>query len=130
MIEQGLVQLVQAHPAVSGIAAQGGFFATLPQNYTLPSWTYTVVSDSTDYLLSGPNGVGSRRIQIDCYALSAADAIRLAKAIFDQLNGYHGILPDPDATQVQGCFHSMTLDFFDVDSRTYRRMLEFEIWFV
>ncbi len=128
MIEQGIVLLVQGDATVKAIAPTGGFFAQLPKDYTLPSWTYQTVSDPAGYLLSQPETVGQRRLQIDCYGNTAADAILLAKAIDDLLSGYTGTLTDPDATHVLGCFRTNILDLFDIDSRTYRRMLEYLIW--
>jgi hypothetical protein len=128
MIEQGFVELVQGDAGVSAIAATGGFNAQLPPDFVLPTWTYAVVSDPTDYLLSGPETLAPRRIQVDCYGSTAADAISLAKAIDLVASGYRGTLTDPDATVVQGCFHTNTLDFFDTGSRSFRRMLEYLIW--
>jgi hypothetical protein len=125
MIEQGMVQLLQGTPAVAAIAANGGFFGTLPKDFPLPSWSYMVVSDPVDYELTGPVSLGSTRIQIDCYGAVAADALRLASAIDAVLIGYRGTLPDPDATVVQGVFRINKLDFFDPDARNYRRMLEY-----
>jgi hypothetical protein len=129
MIEQGVVMLIQSDAAVKAIAAQGGFLATLPSDYQLPSWTYLLVSDVTDYVLTGPSKLSSRRVQFDCYGTQPADIILLGNAIDKLLNGYRGTLPDPDATVVQGIFHLNSLDFFDVDSRTYRRSLDYMIWF-
>jgi hypothetical protein len=125
MIEQGMVQLIQATPAVSAIAPKGGFLGTLPKDFPLPSWSYIVVSDPVDYELTGPVSLGSTRIQIDCYGANGADAILLAKAIDNVLIGYRGTLPDPDSTVVQGVFRINKIDFFDVDARNYRRMLEY-----
>jgi hypothetical protein len=45
------------------------------------------------------------------------------------LNGFSGVLPDPDSTFVSSCFTSDEMDFFDEASRTYRRMIEYEIFF-
>lgn len=129
MIEQGLVLAVQADAGVQAISPKGGFFATLPKDYVLPTWTYQTVSDVAGYLLTQPETVGERRVQIDCYGLTAADAIRLANAIDTFLSGFRGTLPDPDATFVQGCFRDNMMDFFDPDSRTFRRMLDYKIWF-
>ncbi len=129
MIELGVVLLVQGNAAVKAVAPNGGFFAQLPKDYTLPTWTYLTVSDVADYVLVGPMSFGQRRIQIDCYGANAPDVIRLANAIDALLSGYRGTLTDPDATFVHGCFHSNMIDFFDVDSRTFRRMLEYQIWF-
>jgi hypothetical protein len=129
MIEQGLALLLQGTPAVAAIATSGGgFLSTLPKDFVLanaPSWTYTIVSDPTEYELTGPVSLGSTRIQIDCYGASGADAIRLAKAIDSVLIGYRGTLADPDNTRVQGCFRTNRIDFPDYDARNYRRMLEY-----
>lgn len=126
MIEQGLVLLVQGNAGVAAIAASGGFLGALPKDFTLPSWSYIVVSDPVDYELLGPVALGCTRIQIDCYGAAPADAINLAAAIDAVLNGYHGTLTDPDSTVVQGCFRLNKIDFFDDDARNYRRMLEYE----
>jgi hypothetical protein len=130
MIEQGLVMLIQGTPAVVAISPAGGFLGTLPPNKPLPSWTFATVSNPTDYTLQGAVGLGMGRYQIDCYGATGADAIRLAKAIDDVLSGFLGVLTDPDATPVQGCFRSNMLDFFDEEARDFRRMLEYEIWYV
>lgn len=128
MLEQGLVALVQGTPAVAAIAAAGGgFLAALPKDFTLPSWSYRVVSDPVDYILVGPSSLGSTRIQIDCYGANSADAILLAAAIDKVLTGYRGTLTDRDATRVQGCFRSNKLDFFDDQARNYRRMIEYVV---
>jgi hypothetical protein len=129
MIELGVVLLVQGNAAVSAIAPTGGYFAQLPKDYKLPSWTYQTVSDPADYVLSGPMTQAERRVQIDCYGATAADAILLANAIDALLSGFTGTLTDPDATHVQGIFRDNMLDFFDTDSRTPRRMLDYKIWF-
>lgn len=126
MIEQGLVLLVQGAPAVAAIAtAGGGFLDTLPKDFQLPSWAYSIVSDPVEYELTGPVSLGSTRIQIDCFGATGADAIRLAKAIDAVLIGYRGTMTDPDETNVQGCFRTNKIDFFDDEARNYRRMLEY-----
>ena len=121
--------LVETSAAVQALTPVGGFFEALPKDYTLPAWTHQVISDVPEYVLSGPESLAQRRLQIDCYGATGADAILLAKAIDALLSGYRGTLQDPDATVVQGCFRNNMMDFFDVDSRTYRRMLEYLVWF-
>ena len=128
MIEQGFVQLVQGTPAVKAIATTGGFLAELPKDQALPSWSYTTVADSAGYVLAGPVDLGSWNVQIDCYAGTREQAVLLAAAIDAVLNGYAGTLADPDHTVVQGIFRINKRDFFDDARRTYRRMLEYEVW--
>ncbi len=132
MIEQGLVGLVQADAGVRAIAPTGGFISTLPKDFQQPSWTHKTVSQPPSSLLQGPSGFKMRRVQIDCYGTAAsqgADTILLAAAIDDVLDGFRGTLSDPDSTYVDSCLQSDLMDFFDEASRTYRRMLEYEIWF-
>jgi uncharacterized protein DUF3168 len=122
------VQLVQGTSAVKAIATAGGFLAELPKDQALPSWSYTTVADSADYVLAGPVDLGSWNVQIDCYAATRERAVLLAAAIDAVLNGYAGTLADPDRTGVQGIFRINKQDFFDDARRTYRRMLEYELW--
>lgn len=133
MIEQGLVGLIQGNAGVRAIAAFGGFVSALPKDYPLPSWTHKTVSQPPSTTLTSFTGLRMRRWQIDCYGTAAsqgADTINLAKAIDTVLNGFRGTLGDLDATYVDSCFQSDLIDFFDDAGRTYRRMLEYEIWFV
>jgi len=133
MIEKGLVDLVQGTAAVSAIAATGGFLLTLPKAALLPNWTYFIVSDVPNYTLIGPVELTFRRIQIDCYGNTGQEVIRLANAINTVLSGFSGTLTvnssPVDTTYVHAIFRSNTIDFFDDAGRTYRRMIEFEIWF-
>ena len=129
MIELGLVQSIQSDSTVAALAPVGGFFAQLPENQALPAWVYNTISESVDYLLAGPDSLVERRVQIDCYGTTAAEAIALAAAIDRLLTGWRGTLPDPDATRVAGLFRSNLIDFFDQSARTFRRLLEYSVWF-
>ncbi len=130
MIEQGIVALVQGDPTVSGIASTGGFAANLPKDHPLPSWTHKGVTEKPSYTFKGPVNVRPRRLQIDCYGYVFADCILLADAIDAVLSGFSGTLTDPDSTFVQGCFRTNQIDFeLDTASRTFRRMIEYELWF-
>lgn len=134
MIEQGIVMLVQNTPAVANIATQGGgYLAELPKDQMSlgpPSWTYIVVSNPSLNTLTTFTGFASMRLQIDCYGNAGADVILLAAAINKVLNGFRGTLPDSDSTYVDSCFQNDMQDFpLDEYARTFRRMLEFEIFF-
>ncbi len=129
MIEEGIVDLVQSNAGVQAIAATGGFLAEVEKGTTLPSWSYRIVSDDPELTLTTVGGLVRRRIEISSYGNSGADAISLAKAINTVLHGYSGTLADADHTKVDSCHRSDVMDFFDSAARTWRRMLEFEIWF-
>src|SRR5258708_32764523 len=126
MIEQGFVGLVQGTSTVKAIATAGGFLAELPKDQGLPSWSYTTVADSADYVLAGPVDLGSWNVQIDCYGATREQAVLLAAAIDAVLNGYAGTLADPDQTVVQGIFRINKRDCFADARPTAPRMFEYQ----
>jgi len=70
------------------------------------------------------------RLQIDCYGNTGDQVIRLASAIDGVLQGFSGDLTDTDLTWINSCLSSDMQDFpIDPDARTFRRMLEYEIWY-
>jgi len=129
MIEEGLAKLVQGNSAVAAIAATGGYLQMLPKDLKLPSWTHQVITEETDYTFLNVVDLRRRRVQIDCYANDPDDVVALANAIDAVLSGYHGTLADADSTIVQGVFQSTAIDFFDTASRSFRRALEYDVWF-
>ncbi|MCU1326649.1 MAG: hypothetical protein JWN34_2019 [Bryobacterales bacterium] len=129
MIEEGIQKLVQTDSAVAALCTAGGFMATLPKGTALPSWSYTTIHGAATPHLRGIDGLTEWEVQIDVFGSSPLSTLRLAKAITRVLDGYSGTLTDADATQVQECFWTSQHDFFDDAARTYRRMLEFSIWY-
>ena len=131
MIEQGIVKLVQGTASVIALTPQGGgFLGTLPEDVsqTNPSWTYIIVSHDPQTALNSIRGLAFLRLQIDCYAPTGDKVIKLARQIDLVLHGYRGTLTDTDSTYVDSCFQSDMQDFpLDPQSRTFRRMLEYEI---
>jgi len=122
--------LVQGTPSVAAIAASGGFMTGVPKGTPLPTWEHTTVTAQPDYTLKGESGLVRRTVQIDCHGTKPADTILLGKAIDAVLSGYQGVLNDPDATYVHGCFQTNLIDFFDDADRSYRRMIEYEVLFM
>lgn len=114
------------------LPAPGGFLGGLPKGTALPSWTYRWASDvTTGRSLQCHTGLTYARVQIDCYGYQRTDAVILGRAISKKLNGYRGVLADPDATIVDSIFSSDKHDpEEDTDSRTWRRVLEFEVNYV
>jgi hypothetical protein len=128
VIENGIVNLLNSTPAITAIAPIGGFYGRLPQDQTLPSWSYMFVTDETQALLRGPDALITRRLQIDCYG-EAKDVIRLAYQIDKVLNGFKGRLSDSEATEVNGCFPVGVIDFPEDTQFNFRRTLEYNISF-
>jgi hypothetical protein len=130
VIEQGIVMLVANDAKVKSLCKSGGFWLSLPKDPTYPSWCYSVISSVNERTLGHQKLLCFERWQIDVYSTDGGQCMTLACAIDDVLDHYVGILPDPDATLVQGAFRSDIIDFFDTTVRNYRRMLEYELHFV
>ncbi len=129
MIEQGITLMVMADATVKSLCAAGGFMGTLPKDQALPSWTYKVISDTSSISLKGRNKLTGQRWQVDVYGSDPASCISLASAVDAVLDTANGTLADVDATVLQLCVRCGKEDFFDDVNRTYRRMLEYELWF-
>jgi len=111
--------------------ATGGFLAELPKDATLPAYTYRIISNRPHTTLQTYTGFAEARIQIDCFGATPASVMTLANAINTVLHGHRGTLPDPDSTFLHSCFRSDMMDFpFDPDARNYRRMVEYELFYV
>lgn len=112
----------------------GGFLGTLPENFISSdnrlAYTYKVISDRPDTGLTHSVGFDLARFEINCFSFDRPGVILLSKAINLVLQGFHGILPDADATQIYCCKRSDLKDFdTDPNARNFRRMLEYEISF-
>lgn len=127
LVNQGLAN---ASPPV---AYGGGFLDQMqPPNANYPFWVYRVISETPNTGLLFATGFRMRRIQIDVLgepspAGNGSDAISLAQAIDQILNGYAGNLPDPNSTFVSSCIQDDLSDQYDTSVRTPRRLLGYEI---
>lgn len=131
MFEDGLVKLIQSDGNVLAVCGPGGFTVQIPQTidaYTKPLWTWFFVTDKPDTALQIPGGMINALIQIDIYGATMPQVSSLSYAINTVLEGFQGLLGDPQNTQITSCFRTDKRDFpFDSDSRIFRRMLEYEV---
>lgn len=127
--------LIQAGLAGSqpSLSVPGGFFAELPKDQISAAapmaWSYRFILSEPTYRLEGQDGFTSATVQIDCHGSAAKDAIALARAIDGVLRGgFHGALPDSDATFVDSIFREPTfVDGFSDANRSFVRSLEYVI---
>ena len=137
MIENGIVGLINADPGVLAALAGGvgGFgFDELAKNLPLPSWAFRFFGGHVIPTLGGvgPKSFRWRRMEIHCMGSSADNTLTLAGAIDNVLSGFSGMLPDasPGGTQVDSIIPSNSpIDFFDSAARSWRRVLEYQVWF-
>lgn len=133
MLERGLYLQIQSGIGSPPLTA-GGFLVELPKGYIArtngPAYTYRILFDHPQTTLNSRTGFSRAMVQIDCYAPDEPGVLALAKAVNLAIHGFTGNLPDSDATHVDSCLRSDTMDFpFDPDARNFRRMLEFTIFY-
>ena len=80
-IRPAIRALLLANPAVS--TAVGGsriYPVVLPQGQTADSVVQNLVTEASDYHLQSASGLGTARMQIDCWSLTADGAVTLGRS--------------------------------------------------
>lgn len=78
---------------VSALVGTRVYPRKLPQNVTYPAIRYQRISTARSQFrdLSGRAGYARPRFQIDCWALSEAQCVALAQAVYQRLEGFGGV---------------------------------------
>lgn len=92
MIESSLRPYLAADLGVSGYVADRIYPIQLPQAAALPAVTYQRISTVPYHHLEGYSGLTASRLQIDCWAVTYADAKGLAEAVRLALDGFSGAM--------------------------------------
>lgn len=122
-MEEALRAYLLAATSVAALAAARVDWGLRPQGKVLPAVVLSAPDDRDDIVHDGPSGLVMTRVQIDCWARTAGEAKRLARAIRALLNGKRletggrkfvfrldaaRELPDSDT---EGTLHRVSLDF-------------------
>ena len=130
MIEDGLIALVNADPALGPMLAGRFYDTTLPEGASVKALgvcgTFQVVGGSADAPFEN-HGPQKWRMQFDFYAASAYPARNARAALFNLLDGFMGALPD--GTFVTGAEQIQAMNNFDSDARNYRCAAEYYVNF-
>lgn len=118
---------VLADGTVAGLVALRMYPSVLPQAPTLPAITYNTISAIRQNTMDGPDGLPSKRIQIDSWGSTFAQAVSLADAIRQRLDGYRGTM---GSTEIKGVFANTERQLYDPDPKLYRISMDFVIWSV
>ncbi|MCG3133806.1 MAG: hypothetical protein HMLKMBBP_01071 [Planctomycetes bacterium] len=116
--------LVEA-PGVAALAADRVYTEVLPQAAAVPAVVFTEVSGEDDVALDGPTGASARRVQVDSWGRTRADATALGLAVRAALAGHVGAAA---GLVVQGCFLVAERWDFDAETSLYRTSQDFDVW--
>ena len=120
-----LRMMLTADAGVAALAADRVFTEVLPQAPIVPAVVFTEVAGDEDVALDGPTGASSRRVQVDSWAKTRAEATTLGLAVKAALAGHAGAAAGLD---VQGVFLLSERWDFDSESVIYRTSQDFEVW--
>jgi hypothetical protein len=117
--------LLTGDAGVAARAADRVYTEVLPQAPTVPAVVFTEVAGEDDVALDGRTGASSRRVQIDSWAKTRAEATALGLAVKSALADHVGAAA---GLSVDGAFLLTERWDFDAETSLYRTSQDFEVW--
>ena len=117
--------LLAGDAGVAALAADRVYTEVLPQSPTVPAVVFTEVAGDEDVALDGPTGARSRRLQVDSWATTRAEATSLALAVKSAIAGHAGAAAGLD---VQAVFLVTERWDFDAETALYRTSQDYDVW--
>jgi len=126
------IQALASDQADAGARNVRVFPNKAPQGEQRPFIVCRRVSGAPVLTYAGPVPFGGRRVQVDCYGDSYADADGLALAVLAALNGFKGLVPAPNI-DVRGALLQDVGDDYEPpihadEAGIHRVSLDFLVW--
>lgn len=94
MIIAALIKRLKADAGVSNKVETRVFAGFAPRGKSYPCITLLIVSEPDVRSLSGPSGLASPRVQVNCWAETLQEADEVDDAVRLCLDGFHGAIDD------------------------------------
>lgn len=120
-----LRRVLVADAGVASLAADRVYTEVLPQSPAVPAVVFTEVSGDEDLALDGPTGARARRLQVDSWANTRAEATSLGLAVRSVLAGHDGAA---EGLVVESVFLVTERWDFDAETALYRTSQDYEVW--
>lgn len=106
----------------------------IPQGVTQPTIVYNRISGNSDYHSQGSSGLVTTRIQIDAWAKTHNEAVRVADLVKDRIGGLRGTVDfgsvsPADDIVIHGVFHESEREDFDDGVDMYRMSRDYTVWY-
>lgn len=117
--EKILSATLKASTDLTAIVGEKIYCLYIPQSVQMPCVSYQRISGRPANTLLGASGLEVIKMQIDCWSRSLTEAKNMAKAVIAAMpaNGPWGAHLDQDQ------------DIFDSETKYFRIILEFTIWY-
>lgn len=126
-IEAGIRGHLIANPGVSALIGERVYALLRLQSDDddLDAITFQRISTNSQGSLSGASGLVQVRFQFDCWSKVYERSLILGEAVRLALQGFRGVM---GAVKVHSVSFSNAQDFYDEDTETHRRSMDFLIW--
>jgi Protein of unknown function (DUF3168) len=131
MFEAGLYRLMKNDAGISALVGGRIWGGRAPKTVTDSSYpliVWTIVSTVDLYSIQGASGYRTKRVQIDSYARTYIDSVKVSDAVRALLQNFRGTLPD--GTFVESSVLITDQDFtFEpgISGQLFRHLIEVEI---
>lgn len=125
-LEIGLITQLTSASAVSTFTSSRVFGAQLPVGCALPAAIVQSITTRDVYSAQGSSNLRFKRVQIDSYAKTYEDSVRLSEAVRSVLKNLNNVTLS-DGTVVQGCVIEQDKDMPPEDGDggfIFRHMIE------
>jgi hypothetical protein len=129
-MKEALLSKLLGALGVTGLVGDRISWALRPRRDALPAIALHLISAPRDYHMAGPSGLVTSRVQVDCWAQSAANATAVSRAVNAAIGGMRETV---DGVEFQGAFLETETDMTDDEGATpdevlYRVSMDFFIW--
>lgn len=132
-IEDGVFNLLAQNAGVTALVGTSPsriYPIQAPQTPQYPYLVYLFVSEQVASAMGVDIGIVTRRLQIDCYDLTATGAQKLGDAVTTALARFRGTVSWTGGSQlIYECGRIGVNDLFDFEARKFKRVVDFEIIF-
>src|SRR5579872_2817870 len=130
MLEQALFIKLTGDSTVNGMVSGRVYPLLAPEPPTYPFIAYTVVSQTRYSAMGADISPRRRRVQVDCYGKTAADARNLAAAVENALVRFQGTVSWTGGSLViEDIYQTGLTDLFDFETRKFKRAVDLDIVF-
>lgn len=126
-LEAALFEYLTADPGISDLVGDHIYPVTLPVKSPLPAIAWNRVGAQRLYTYDDFEDTAAwvrARVQFNCWATTAAEAMRIGEAVLLALSGYEG---DMAGQFIGASFNVLEMDTYESVTKLYRRTLDFSI---
>lgn len=131
-IDIALVTRLTTTAAVTALIGTRMHPLRLPDTPAFPAITYQAISAPINATMdeSSGNALTHARYQVDCWAINYAGSVALAKAVFDALHGFSGVVTKgADTFTIQACLRVDKRQNDDPETSLWWCSQDFVLWY-